>query len=57
MLQGISTEYRKQNMKSSHSTLEKKLSDLKLSPYNYLYKKKNISAYKLISNAFVFVRI
>jgi len=55
-LQEFSTKYKKSNKKSKNNNLEKNLADLKLSSYNYLYEKMIISAHKVITNAYVFVR-
>jgi len=55
MLQGVSEEYKKNNIKSSNDSLEKNLSDLKLSSFTYLYEKMNISVNKYITNAYIFV--
>jgi len=57
MLQGVSEEYKKNNIKSSNDSLEKNLSDLKLSSFTYLYEKMNISVNKYITNAYIFMFI
>jgi len=57
LLQSSASEYRKNNIKSNNSNLEKNFSNLNLSSYNYLYEKMNISANKLITNAYVFMFI